>query len=29
MLFLLGIRIREVWVVFTFGEEGVRIREYD
>lgn len=29
MLFLLGVRIREVWVVFMFGEEGVRIREYD
>lgn len=29
MLFLLGVRIREVWVVFTFGEEGVGIREYD
>lgn len=29
MIFLLGIRTREVWAVSTFGEEGVRIREHD
>lgn len=29
MLFLLGVRTREVWAVSTFGEEGVGIREHD